>query len=71
MPDLDFLGDVPFTEGRSEPAANWRRLEQFAESLTDLTSRGRSQPGLLPRANLPFEVSRPENPPKNVPVRPV
>jgi len=54
-----------------QPAAYWRRLEQFAESLTDLTSRGRSQPGLLPRANLQFEVSRPENPPKNVPVWPV
>ena len=35
-----------------------RRLEWLAEVCEDLTSRGRSHPGLLPLANLRFEVSR-------------
>ena len=35
-----------------------RRLERFAEVCEDLTLRGRSHPGLLPLANLRFEVSR-------------
>ena len=35
-----------------------RRLEWFAEMGQGLTSRGRSHPGLLPRASLRFEVSR-------------
>ena len=35
-----------------------RRLEWFAEVCEELTSRGRSHPGLLPLANLRFEVSR-------------
>jgi hypothetical protein len=35
-----------------------RRLERFAQVCQGLTSRGRSHPGLLPLANLRFEVSR-------------
>jgi len=35
-----------------------RRLERFAEMCEGLISRGRSHPGLLPLANLRFEVSR-------------
>ena len=35
-----------------------RRLEWFAEVCENLTSRGRSHPGLRPLANLRFEVSR-------------
>jgi hypothetical protein len=35
-----------------------RRLERFAEMRQGITSRGRSHPGLLPLANLRFEVSR-------------
>jgi hypothetical protein len=34
------------------------RIERFAEVRQGLTSRGRSHPGLLPLANLRFEVSR-------------
>jgi hypothetical protein len=42
-------------------ATGWRdgrRFERFAEVCQDLTSRGRSRPGLRPLANLRFEVSR-------------
>jgi len=35
-----------------------QRLERFAEMGQWLTSPGRSHPGLLPLANLRFEVSR-------------
>ena len=35
-----------------------RWFERFAEMCQGITSRGRSHPGLLPLANLRFEVSR-------------
>ena len=44
--------------GRATGRQDWRRLERFAEVCQGLTSRGRSHPGLLPLANLRFEVSR-------------
>jgi hypothetical protein len=44
--------------GRSPGRRDGRRLERFAEVCENLTSRGRSHPGLGPLANLRFEVSR-------------
>jgi hypothetical protein len=44
--------------GRAAGGRDWRRLERFAEVREGLISRGRSHPGLLPLANLRFEVSR-------------
>ena len=44
--------------GRATSGRDGRRLEWFAEVCQGLTSRGRSHPGLLPLANLRFEVSR-------------
>ena len=44
--------------GRAAGGRDGRRLERFAEVCEDLASRGRSHPGLLPLANLRFEVSR-------------
>ena len=61
------LKDCPVVVGLNElaPIGGWpaggrhgRRLEWFAEVCENLTSRGRSHPGLRPRANLRFEVSR-------------
>ena len=61
------LKDVAVVMGLHElaPVGRWatsgragRRLEWFAEVCEELTSRGRSHPGLLPLANLRFEVSR-------------
>ena len=43
---------------RSPRGCDWWRLEWFAEVCENLTSRGRSHPGLRPLANLRFEVSR-------------
>jgi hypothetical protein len=43
---------------RTAGGRDGRRLERFAEVRQWLTSRGRSHPGLLPLANLWFEVSR-------------
>ena len=48
---------VPFG-GRPASGRDGRRFERFAEVGEWLTSRGRSHPGLLPLANLRFEVSR-------------
>jgi len=44
--------------GRATSGRDGRRLERFAKMREGLTSRGRSHPGLLPLANLRFEVSR-------------
>jgi hypothetical protein len=43
---------------RTTGGRDGRRLERFAEMCQWLTSRGRSHPGLLPLANLRFDVSR-------------
>ena len=43
---------------RTTGGRDGRRLERFVEVCQGLTSRGRSHPGLLPLANLRFEVSR-------------
>ena len=53
--DLDELSPVG---RRSTGRRDGRRVERFAEVCEGLTSRGRSHPGLLPLANLRFEVSR-------------
>jgi hypothetical protein len=53
--DLHELSPV---DRRATGRQDWRRLERFAEVCQDLTSRGRSHPGLRPLANLRFEVSR-------------
>ena len=52
------LHDLAPVGGRATSGREGRRLERFAEVCEDLTSRGRSHPGLLPLANLRFEVSR-------------
>jgi hypothetical protein len=61
------LKDCPLKVDLHEfsPVGGWpaggrhgRRLERFAQVCQGLTSRGRSHPGLLPLANLRFEVSR-------------
>ena len=61
------LKDVAIVMGLHElaPVGRWApggcdrwRLERFAKMGQDLTSRGRSHPGLLLLANLRFEVSR-------------
>ena len=61
------LKDCPVVVDLHElsPVGGWpaggrhgRRLERFAEVCQELPSRGRSHPGLLPLANLRFEVSR-------------
>jgi hypothetical protein len=44
--------------GRAPGRRDGRWLKRFAEVCEGLTSRGRSHPGLLPLANLRFEVSR-------------
>jgi hypothetical protein len=44
--------------GRAAGGRDGRRLQRLAEVCENLTSRGRSHPGLLPLANLRFEVSR-------------
>jgi hypothetical protein len=44
--------------GRAASGRHRWWLERFAEVCEGLTSRGRSHPGLLPLANLRFEVSR-------------
>ena len=44
--------------GRPASGRERRRFKRFAEVGEGLTSRGRSHPGLLPLANLRFEVSR-------------
>jgi hypothetical protein len=44
--------------GRPAGGRDGRRLERFAQVCQGLISRGRSHPGLLPLANLRFEVSR-------------
>ena len=44
--------------GRAPGRRDGRRLERLAKMREGLTSRGRSHPGLLPLANLRFEVSR-------------
>ena len=43
---------------RATSGRHWRRFERFAEVCQDLTSRGRSHPGLRPLANLSLRVSR-------------
>ena len=52
---LDELG--PFG-GRAAGGRDGRRLERFAEVGQDLTSRGRSHPGLRPLANLSLRGSQ-------------
>ena len=61
------LKDVAIVMGLHElaPVGRWatsgrdgRRLEWFAEVCENLTSRGRSHPGLRPLANLSLRVSR-------------
>ena len=44
--------------GRAPGGRDGRWLEWFAKMGQGLPSRGRSHPGLLPLANLRFEVSR-------------
>jgi hypothetical protein len=44
--------------GRPASGGDGRRFERFAKVREGLISRGRSHPGLLPLANLRFEVSR-------------
>ena len=52
--DLHALAPVcDWPTGRCDP----RWLERFAQMREGLTSRGRSHPGLLPLANLRFEVN--------------
>jgi hypothetical protein len=53
--DLRELGPVG---GRAARRRDRRRFEWFTQVREDLTLRGRSHPGLLPLANLRFEVSR-------------
>ena len=53
--DLHELAPV---DRRATGGRDGRRLERLAEVCEGLTSRGRSHPGLLPLANLRFEVSR-------------
>jgi hypothetical protein len=52
------LHEVVPPGGRSSRRGQRRRFERIAEVCEDLTSRGRSHPGLRPLANLRFEVSR-------------
>ena len=52
---LDELAPVG---GRATSGRDGGWLEWFAEVCENLTSRGRSHPGLHPLANLRFEVSR-------------
>ena len=52
------LHDLAPVSGRATSGRDGRRLEWFAEMCENLTSRGRSHPGLRPLANLRFEVSR-------------
>ena len=52
------LHELAPVDGRATSGRDGRRLEWFAEVREGLTSRGRSHPGLLPLANLRFEVSR-------------
>jgi hypothetical protein len=52
------LRELAPVDGRATSGSDARRLEWFAEVRAGLTSRGRSHPGLLPLANLRFEVSR-------------
>ena len=53
--DLHELAPV---SGRATSGRHRWRLERIAEVCENLTSRGRSHPGLRPLANLRFEVSR-------------
>ena len=53
--DLHELAPV---DRRATGGRDGRRLERLTEVCEGLTSRGRSHPGLLPLANLRFEVSR-------------
>jgi hypothetical protein len=53
--DLDELSPV---DGRAAGGRPWWRFEWFTQVRENLASRGRSHPGLRPRANLRFEVSR-------------
>ena len=52
------LHELTTVGGRAPGRRDGRRLERLAEVCQGLTSRGRSHPGLLPLANLRFEVSR-------------
>ncbi len=52
------LDEVSPVGRRTTGRRDWRRLERFAEVREGLTSRGLWHPGLLPLANLRFEVSR-------------
>ena len=56
--DVMDLHDLAPVSGRATSGRDGRRLEWFAEMCENLTSRGRSHPGLRPLANLRFEVSR-------------
>ena len=53
--DLHELSPV---DRRAAGGRDGRWFERFAKMREGLTSRGRSHPGLLPLANLRFEVSR-------------
>ena len=53
--DLNELAPV---DRRATGRRDGRTLERLAEVCEGLTSRARSHPGLLPLANLRFEVSR-------------
>jgi hypothetical protein len=52
------LHELARVDRRATGGRDGRRLERLAEVCEGLISRGRSHPGLLPLANLRFEVSR-------------
>ncbi|MFM9009997.1 MAG: hypothetical protein ACKON8_03770, partial [Planctomycetota bacterium] len=52
------LHELASVNRRATGGRDGRRLERLAEVCENLTLRGRSHPGLLPLANLRFEVSR-------------
>ena len=52
------LDEFAPVRGRATSGRDGRRLQGFAQVREDLSSRGRSHPGLHPLANLRFEVSR-------------
>ncbi|NCA12459.1 hypothetical protein EBR56_11805, partial [bacterium] len=61
MKDVALVGgldEFALVGGWAPGRRDGRRFERFAKMSQELTSRGRSHPGLLPLANLRFEVSR-------------
>ena len=57
-PVVMYLHELSPGGRRATGGRDGRGLERFAEVCQGLTSRGRSHPGLLPLANLRFDVSR-------------